>query len=81
MSISRRAVLASFLGAGSTSGTVAGEIAATGQASAPRVLSGADLGFRIEGTARDGAPMGALVVRIDGKWVAPQFQPGMRRAT
>jgi hypothetical protein len=57
MSISRRAVLVSLVGAGS------------------------DLGFRVDGTARDGAPIGALVVRVDGKWVAPQFQPVLRRAT
>ena len=81
MSISRRMVLASLLGAGTASAAVAGEVAATGQGSEPRVLSGADLGFRVDGMARDGAPMGTLVVRVDGKWVAPQFQAGMRRAT
>ena len=94
MSISRREVLASVLGAGGIA--VASEMTADGQsnqadleaarkaarkASEPRVLSGSDLGFRIDGIARDGVPIGALVVRVDGKWIAPQFQPALRRAT
>ena len=37
----------------------------------PRILSGTDIGFRVEGTdARTGNPTGTLVVRMDGKWVA-----------
>ena len=89
MSISRREVLASVLGAGGIA--VASEMTADGQNEAdleaarqalePRVLSGSDLGFRIDRIARDGAPVGALVVRVDGKWIAPQFQPALRRAT
>jgi hypothetical protein len=90
MSISRREVLASVLGAGGIA--VASEMAADGQgnqndleaarqALEPRVLSGSDLGFRIDRIARDGVPVGALVVRVDGKWIAPQFQPALRRAT
>ncbi|HEU4688155.1 MAG TPA: hypothetical protein VFS23_07345 [Vicinamibacterales bacterium] len=36
----------------------------------PRILSGTDVGVRIEGTdVRTGNPTGTLVVRIDGKWV------------
>ena len=72
MSISRREVLASVLGAGGIA--VASEMTADGQsnqadleaarkaarkASEPRVLSGSDLGFRIDGIARDGVPIGA----------------------
>jgi hypothetical protein len=78
MSISRRQVLASFLGAGTGSAAVAGEIVAAAQSN-ERVLSGSDVGFRVDGTAKDGAPIGAIVVRIDGKWVSPQFQAGVRR--
>jgi hypothetical protein len=88
MSISRREMLASVLGAGGTA--VASQMTADGQSNQadleaarkalePRVLSGPELGFRVEGTARDGAPIGSLVVRIDGKWVATQFQSGVRR--
>jgi hypothetical protein len=79
MSISRREVLASILGAGGTA--AAGEVAAHGQSNEPRVLSGSDLGFRIDGIAKDGAPIGTIVVRIDGKWVSPQFQSGLRRVS
>jgi hypothetical protein len=32
------------------------------------IVSGSDIGFRIERT-RDGVPIGTLVVRIDGRWV------------
>jgi hypothetical protein len=80
MGISRRDVFASLFGAGAA-GAAIGTVAVSGQSNEPRVLSGADLGFRVEGTARDGAPMGTLVVRVDGKWVVPQFQPALRRAT
>jgi hypothetical protein len=79
MGISRRKVLASVLSAGGAA--VAGDRALASQSNEPRVLSGSDLGFRIHGTARDGAPIGELVVRIDGKWVPTQFQPVLRRAT
>ena len=79
MSISRREVLASILGAGGTA--AASEIAARGQSNEPRVRSGSDLGFRIDGIAKDGAPIGTIVVRVDGKWVSPQFQAGLRRVS
>ena len=35
----------------------------------PRVLSGPDIGFRVEGLDRSGNPTGTWVVRIDGKWL------------
>lgn len=38
----------------------------------PRIVSGPDVGFRIEGRQK-GAPVGQLVVRIDGKWVEARF--------
>jgi hypothetical protein len=34
----------------------------------PKILSGPDVGFRVESDLR-GVPVGRLVVRIDGKWV------------
>jgi hypothetical protein len=37
----------------------------------PEVLSGSDVGFRLE-RVRDGVPIGVLVVRVDGHWIAPQ---------
>jgi hypothetical protein len=35
------------------------------------VISGSDLGFRIEST-KDGIALGKIVVRIDGHWVDAQ---------
>ena len=35
---------------------------------APTIVSGPDLGFRIERT-RDGIALGKIVVRVDGKWI------------
>ena len=78
MTISRRAVWAFLLGAGVSGTAVASDAAQRGE---PRVLSGPDLGFRVHGLAQDGVPIGTLVVRVDGKWVSPQFQSGMRRVS
>jgi hypothetical protein len=36
-----------------------------------RILSGADIGFRVEGTNRTGEPVGRLMVRVNGNWVEP----------
>ena len=38
---------------------------------APQVISGSDLGFRVESN-RDNVPVGRLVVRINGRWVDAQ---------
>ena len=62
-------------------GLAAGTIAVYGQgAVAPtpfprRVLSGADLGFRVEGMRRD-TPVGTLVIKVDGIWVEADFAGG-----
>ena len=81
MSISRREVLASVLGVSAGGVAVAGNSVVAQQTNEPRVLSGSDLGFRIDGMSRDGVPIGTIVVRVDGKWVSPQFQSTVRRAT
>jgi hypothetical protein len=36
---------------------------------APEIISGSDVGFRIDRTV-DGIPEGAVVVRVNGKWIA-----------
>jgi hypothetical protein len=36
---------------------------------APRVLSGSDVGFRVEGVDSKGQPFGTLVIRVNGEWV------------
>ena len=38
---------------------------------APTVIAGNDLGFRVEST-KDGIALGRLVVRIDGQWIDAQ---------
>lgn len=46
-----------------------------------RVLSGADIGFRIEGTdPRTGQPTGTWVVRLNGRWVEARPASGIRPA-
>jgi hypothetical protein len=49
---------------------------------APVILSGPDVGFRLDGPAlTDGRPTGRFVVRIDGRWVEPQWTMGVRPLT
>ncbi|MGH9174571.1 MAG: hypothetical protein ACRD1H_09440 [Vicinamibacterales bacterium] len=46
----------------------------------PTVISGADIGFRMEG--RKGAtPTGKLVVRINGQWVEAELAGGVKLIT
>jgi len=33
------------------------------------ILSGSDIGFRVEGKDRAGRPTGTLMVRVNGKWI------------
>jgi hypothetical protein len=40
----------------------------------PTVLSGSDVGFRVERT-EDGLLVGRLVVRVDGRWVDTTIPP------
>ena len=35
----------------------------------PMLLSGPDVGFRVEGLNRSGQPIGTMVVRMNGEWV------------
>ena len=42
----------------------------------PRVISGSDLGFRVERQGGDGSPIGRLVVRMNGRWVEAGFAGG-----
>ena len=45
----------------------------------PVVVSGSDIGFRIEGRRGD-VQVGSIVVRVDGKWVATAGpDPGLKR--
>jgi hypothetical protein len=43
----------------------------------PRIMSGADVGFRVEGL-RGGTPVGTIVVQVNGEWVAAEIgTPGL----
>ena len=44
-----------------------------------RVISGNDIGFRMEGTNQAGEPVGKLVVRIDGQWVVATSKMSIQR--
>jgi hypothetical protein len=46
----------------------------------PTVVSGADIGFRIEGVKGD-TPVGTLVIRVNGQWVEPDFGSGVQKLT
>jgi hypothetical protein len=43
-----------------------------------KVISGGDLGFRVERQER-GTPVGKLVVRVNGQWVEAAFAAGISR--
>ena len=45
----------------------------------PRVISGDDLGFRMESTNAAGEAVGTLVVRVDGRWVPAAGKMGIQR--
>jgi hypothetical protein len=38
----------------------------------PKVLSGSEIGFRVEGL-KGGIPVGTVVVRVNGQWVDAEF--------
>lgn len=43
----------------------------------PIIVSGADIGFRVEAT-KPGMALGRLVVRVNGEWLDAQFSNNMR---
>jgi hypothetical protein len=45
-----------------------------------KVISGADLGFRVDGR-KGNTPIGRFVVRIDGQWVEIEESASIRRLT
>jgi hypothetical protein len=46
----------------------------------PTVLSGGDVGFRVEGR-KGTTPVGTLVVKVNGQWVEAQFAAGVKMIT
>jgi hypothetical protein len=47
----------------------------------PQVISGNDVGFRVEGTDFRGRPVGTWVVRMNGAWVEVGSAGGIHPAT
>ncbi len=45
----------------------------------PRILSGSEFGFRLDGIGHDGQPMGTIMVRVAGKWVEAGYSTSFRR--
>jgi hypothetical protein len=50
------------------------------QSGAPIIISGSDLGFRVE-RQNGNTVVGTLVVRINGEWVVPESGVGVKRLT
>lgn len=46
--------------------------------SEPKMISGGDIGFRVEKMER-GTPVGRLMVRVNGQWVEASFAAGIAR--
>ena len=46
----------------------------------PTVLSGGNIGFRVEGYSGEVA-VGKLVIQVNGKWIETDFSGAFRRAT
>ena len=42
----------------------------------PRVMTGEDVGFRVEGLRGGSTPVGRIVVRINGQWVVAELASG-----
>lgn len=83
-SVSRRGLLASLIALGATATAAAQRVLVPGVGATPQepeVLSGSDLGFRVERVERDGARVGTLVVRVDGNWVEARFGMTVRRGS
>lgn len=40
-----------------------------------QMVTGENLAFVIERTGRDGAPIGTLMIRVDGKWMRAELSP------
>jgi hypothetical protein len=49
-----------------------------GQTPSTTIISGGDIGFRVDGVEADG-PVGRWVIKVDGKWVEPKVSGGVRR--
>jgi hypothetical protein len=60
--------LVSLIIVGALSGSAAHQLPFPPSERLPEIISGNDVGFRIDRT-RDGIPAGRIVVRVNGRWV------------
>ena len=44
----------------------------------PTVISGNDIGFRVEGLRGGTTPVGRLVIRVNGQWVVPEVSEAVQ---
>jgi len=44
----------------------------------PTVISGDDIGFRVEGLRGKTTPVGKLVIRLNGQWVEPELSDAVQ---
>lgn len=84
--VSRRTLLASFFTTGAAAAAMAQgrtfvrPIGPDGKQAEPLVLSGTDVGFRVDHEEADGTRTGALVVKVDGRWIDARFSVSLSRA-
>lgn len=45
-----------------------------------QVVSGSDLGFRVDSINQSGEPVGTVVIRVKGQWFPVRFTPDIRPA-
>lgn len=79
MNMRNRIIVAMVVVMALVAGWVSAQVATT-PVDPPIVLSGSDVGFRIEGR-RGSVAVGKLIVRIDGRWVETDFSGGVLRLT
>lgn len=46
----------------------------------PNVISGNDIGFRVE-SHKGARPVGRIVIRVNGQWVEPEYATGVKFLT
>ena len=71
LAIALAATLGAALGAQS-------QIVQPGAPKPDHVVSGPDIGFKVEGTGREGAVKGRFVVKVDGVWKEIELVPRIR---
>jgi hypothetical protein len=78
----RRSIILWILSLALTAGIASVVTAQVNRSTTPEIVTGGDLGFRVEGTDyRTGKPVGRIVIRRNGEWVDVGDVVDARRAT